>query len=131
MTDDFGNWVLPPELCHYSTGAAPEKGTCRISQDGEQVRFDVAWTVAGADMGISFSAPADGTQSQSDFPGVDSFSVLHEDEQTLSGDAISIGAQVSKVIQRVSSDRHLKTVLQENADRVDGLIRIFQVYQHA
>ena len=94
MSAYLGRWQLVPELSHYEAGEPPESGAYLIeSKDGE-IHFDIHWVATGQPMSINFSGPADGRQVPSDFPGVDSFSVLHEDDYTLSGDALAGGVQV-------------------------------------
>jgi len=124
----LGKWQLLAELSHYDQGEPPESGTYLIEEKGGEIHFDIHWTAKGQDMNVSFSAPPDGRQVPSDFPGVDSFSVLHEDDHTLSGDALAGGRQISIAIRRVSNDGQLMSVLQDNPDPAMGRIRTYQVY---
>lgn len=119
-----------PELSHYQVGEAPLQGTYLIEEIDGTVQFTVGWTGAdGQNQSIGFGAPATGEQVTSDFAGVDTFSVLHEDDNTLLSDAVIAGVVVSKAVRRVSTDGSLMSVLQENADGQGGWIRIVQVYK--
>lgn len=129
MRHYLGKWKLIPELSHYDVGQAPESGTYFIEEVDDQIAIAIHWTSGGKDMSVQFSGPADGRQIESGYPGIDSYSVLHEDDYTLSGDAMTGDAQVSRAIRRVSMDGNLMSIIQENAGGNGEMIRIYQVYQ--
>ena len=129
MQHYLGSWELIPELSHYSAGAPPEKGLYVIEKHGDLIRIRVSWVKDGQDMATEFEAHPDGRQMPSGFPGVDSFSLLAEDDFTLSGDARAGGKVVSTALRRVARDGTLLSVLQENEVPGAGTMRIFQVYR--
>ncbi|SLN24048.1 hypothetical protein ROA7023_00739 [Roseisalinus antarcticus] len=81
MTQYLGSWTSLPELTQGQ--AVPHSGTLRIEavEDGVRIRED--WIRAGQQMSTDFTAPADGDRVDAAFPGVDTFSMLHEDDRTL------------------------------------------------
>ncbi|WP_172293001.1 hypothetical protein [Pseudoruegeria sp. HB172150] len=131
MSAYFGHWRLIPEISHYSAGGPPERGDYVIEDRDGEIAFTVSWEAEGKELKTEFAAPADGSPVEAGFPGVDSYSVTHEDDFTLLSDAMAGGEAILKAVRRVSRDGRLMTVLQENADGQGGWIRIFQVYERA
>lgn len=125
----LGTWELIPELSHYQTGGPPDRGTYRIDDQNGLLRFTIDWATGGKTTSISYVGHADGSPVPNPHPGVDEASVRHEDDYTLSGRAITGGVEIARAMRRVSRDRALMTVLQENADGKGGFARIVQVYR--
>jgi hypothetical protein len=130
MTRWVGPWVLVPDLSHYSDGTPPEAGTYAISEGDGEVRFAITWAKEGTPFAIYFALPADGSPASSDFPGMDR-SWLERGDGWLASFAAYEGQIVARAMRRVSEDGALMSVLQENADRVGGWTRIFQVWRRA
>lgn len=130
MSGWLGVWELIPDLSICSEGGAPQRATYTIAEDGDNLRFTIKWTDAGGkNFEVTFAAPPDGTSVESPAPDVDTFSVLAEDAQTLSGNAIFKGREVGLAMRRVSDDGQLLSVMQKR-DFEDGPQDVsFQVYR--
>ncbi len=57
----LGTWLLMPETCIYEQGAPPRAGSYRIEDEGEALRFTIAWTAAdGSTHEVTFAGRPDG-----------------------------------------------------------------------
>ena len=89
----IGRWELDPASCRYDQGEPPASGTYTISEAGEELVFDMAWTDSkGERHTASFSGMPDGVPSP--FAGgdlVDSLTVSAESRSELNSSAAMKG----------------------------------------
>ena len=124
----FGKWELIPELCQYQVGNIPDQATYEIVKRGEDIVFTVEWSADGQDLGVTFSAPADGSiePSDNDMPA---HRIIPINDNQLDGEALVEDHRVAYASRKVSADGQLLSVLQVNGVGSEHEHRIFQVYR--
>ncbi|MBT8494396.1 MAG: hypothetical protein KJO07_15175 [Deltaproteobacteria bacterium] len=103
MTDEvppysgfLGTWVLDPRSCQYQQGEPPQAGSYRISEVGDELRFQMQWVDAdGEKHQVEFSGAPDGVRYP--FKGgelADALAVTAVSERELSTSAFYQGREV-------------------------------------
>lgn len=115
----LGTWVLMPETCVYEQGPAPRAGRYLIEEDGERLRFTIAWTAAdGTDHQATFAGRPDGVAVP--FAGGDAV------------DAIAITLVSSRDLRSTAYWRgHERMVAQRQLDAAGQAMRVTQVVRFA
>ncbi len=108
----LGHWKLDPASCKYRQGLPPTAGTYTISEDGETLVFDMAWTDSdGETHTAQFSGRPDGVAVP--FKGtdlVDSFSITAESASELNSSAFLKGDKLMHATRTLIDDNTMRIV---------------------
>ena len=108
----IGRWALDPASCRYAQGEPPRSGTYTISEAGDLLVFDMAWTDSkGEAHTASFSGRPDGIAAPFDGGDlVDSFTITAESRSELNSSAAMKGETLMRATRTLIDDDTMRIV---------------------
>ena len=132
QSDNYlGKWNLIPELSIYQEGKPPLRGVYEIQNIAGAIQITILWKdLEGSDHDISYAGVPDGSQQETDAPGLTHMTMSRIDENTLDTAAYK-GSDCLMYARRVVSEKHDLLTTMQTSYTGEGSQSNFQVYKRA